>query len=387
MNHKQKKSFVILLSIAGVVAVLALLMSLLSGGENDPDRWFSTYSSNPEGFKAFFLMLSRLGIQVARLKTDITSAPLSTKSLWILNPSQYPKKEIERLKEWVKEGNTLIITKGRLPLFDFDDEESDDDISPLSILEIPDEESAPSGDDILTRQVDKICYCAYFQAGEVKPVAGRKVILSAENTPLVLEESVGEGKIVYLTQPQMFNNRSIGKADNAVLSYNLTYHFSQHYPVYFGEGISDAPGTWHIVFTPPFLWVSLQVILTVLLFVYGAGKRFGPVRPLPIPPRRSKDEYIYAMANLLLKKGNHAAVSQTIKTDFLRHLYDAAHLPRRAPKSQLIEQLHNRYQIPRAGLERLLKNLSFPESLSEKEWLETINQMENVIRELDKWKR
>lgn len=390
MNHR--KPFILFLSIAGIIVVLVILLSLFSNNsaKDEQENWFGTFSTEPQGYKAFYLMLLRLDIPVKHLTNDISSESDEVKSVWVLNPFVVSHKQKADLREWIEKGNTLITTGRRLS-FLLDEEKQDNDIGREflidSIFSRPNSESAPEGDEVLLKQVDRVFFYdrdkAKDEQSKTKTVDdSKRIILSAGQMPLLIEETVGEGRIIYLLQPQMFNNENINKADNAVLAYNLAYNFAGDSTICFDEGIREYSSTWHLLFTPPFLWVSLQIILASLIFIYASSRRFGPIKPLPLAPRRSKDEYIYALANLLLKKRNNHAILEIIRSDFFLWLHRTVGIPTSASQLQIAEELHTRYGVEPEKLQFIFNNIEKSKSLSEQEWLTTINKIEEAKKEV-----
>ena len=65
------------------------------------------------------------------------------------------------------------------------------------------------------------------------------------------------------------------------------------------------------------------MLLLTALVVWHSAARFGPLRSEPPPGRRSKEEFLDAMAELLSRKGDRAEAFRTVRDDFRRRLEEA----------------------------------------------------------------
>src|SRR5262249_62147547 len=78
------------------------------------------------------------------------------------------------------------------------------------------------------------------------------------------------------------------------------------------------------------------------LLLWSAAPRFGPVRPTPPPARRSKEEFLDALAVLLRRKGDYADAYRTVRRDLRRRIEADLGLPADTPVEQTIRQAERR---------------------------------------------
>ena len=103
---------ILLLLFTGTAAVWVMLMGTVS------HRWAlstaSTYYSGPAGCKALYLELQELKLPVTRFQKPFSRLNREKGVLVIANPERVPftKREISFLKEWVQDGNRLILFQG-----------------------------------------------------------------------------------------------------------------------------------------------------------------------------------------------------------------------------------------------------------------------------------
>src|SRR4051812_19429534 len=102
------------------------------------------------------------------------------------------------------------------------------------------------------------------------------------------------------------------------------------------------------------LAVTLQPLALAALVLWSVAPRFGPVRPVPPPSRRSKEEFLDAVADLLRRKGDHADAFRTIQLGLRRRMESALGLPADVPVADLAPQAERRRGVPADSVARWL---------------------------------
>src|SRR5262249_15016120 len=150
----------------------------------------------------------------------------------------------------------------------------------------------------------------------------------------------------------------------------------------FYHGLRDRPDVLALLWQPPMRWVTLQVLVFGGLVLWWAAPRFGPLRPLPPPNRRSKEEFLDALAELLHRKGDTADAFRTLRRDLLHRLETELGLPPGTPPEQVVAAAARRRG---AAAERYLPILTAdapPGGRGPSALLEAIHELDAASREL-----
>jgi hypothetical protein len=203
--------------------------------------------------------------------------------------------------------------------------------------------------------------------------------------PLVSIFQRGRGQIWLVQRPEVFRNERIRDADNAVvicrLADAITHDGAE--PIQFDEFHRvkpDRPSAVELLTRPPLLWATLHGIAAVALLLWRFMPRFGPLIPALTSRRRSKEEFLDAMANLLERKGAYAEAYEIVRNALRRDLEQALGAPAKTPPSDLAEQASRRW--PGLNEERLLALLSDRQlPRGHYDFVVAINELERLRRE------
>jgi hypothetical protein len=171
----------------------------------------------------------------------------------------------------------------------------------------------------------------------------------------------GKGQIWLVNRPEFLTNKLLQKADNAVLFCRMVQAMlaRRSGPVAFDEyvhGLRDRPGVAQLLFRPPALWVTLQCIFLGGLILWHFMPRFGQIRPMPVSRRRSKEEFLDAMATLLERKADYADAYRTAREELLRDLERELGLPAGATAEHLAQEVNHRHRLADSKLQALGKD-------------------------------
>jgi hypothetical protein len=303
---------VLLLALAGMMGIGRPQPSATSG---------SSYDASPHGIRAAYLLLEGLGYDVAASRRLAVG-----KVRWMLfprpsllesarrrrlveddaGPSVVNEGDMLALRRWVESGGTLLVAEdGR----QFAEQlgvrvETFERPGNLEIDLLGDKRTVSGGsiDVVLTDQPDSVW-----------PPTGE---------PLASIFRKGKGSVWIVHRPGFVLNEHLREADNAIVLCRLADATAGGERIHFDEffhGLRERPGVAELLLKPPALWVTLQALIVLGLVLWRALPPFGAVRGLPPVRRRSKEEYLDAMANLLAMKGAyreaHAAVRDALTRD------------------------------------------------------------------------
>lgn len=143
--------------------------------------------------------------------------------------------------------------------------------------------------------------------------AGRNILVNAK---------YGYGEITILTDPYVVSNAGISLVDNAQLGVNLVtaggglVAFDEYHQ---GYGSNQNRFIQYFAGTPV-IAIFAQIALIVAFVFYSQSRRFARPVPEPEPDRRSKLEYVSAMAELQQRTQAYDLAIENIYSDFRRRV-------------------------------------------------------------------
>ncbi|MCW5955035.1 MAG: DUF4350 domain-containing protein [Pyrinomonadaceae bacterium] len=148
------------------------------------------------------------------------------------------------------------------------------------------------------------------------------VHLTATDRNILVEVKHGLGSISFLSDPYVVSNAGVSLVDNAQLGINLVtaggglIAFDE-----FHQGYGSNQNRFFQFFAgTPVIAVFAQLALIAAFVFYSQSRRFGRPVPEPEPDRRSKLEYVSAMAELQQRTQAYDLAIENIYSDFRRRV-------------------------------------------------------------------
>ncbi len=356
-------------------ATILMLMGLamVFGKQPEQPRVGTSYDASSGGFRAAYLLLEALGYAVDRAKR-----PTGGAARFVLFPTAAQDKA-DLLDSWVREGGILILG--------VDKEEFGRHLG-MNLRcgvvsrpghnggeeEEPKEEPA-SGAGIARLAGGSIRVEWPGQAGDVWVQAGDK--------PAITMYSRGRGEIWLLNRPEFLTNRLLQQGDNAVLLCRLAEAVLHGrsgklaFDEYF-HGMHERPGVTELLLQPPALWITLQGLLLLGLLLWRFVPRFGDPRPEAPVRRRSKEEFLDAMAALLERKEDYAEAFRTAREDLVREIERDLGLPAGTPAKQILAEAQRRRAIRSADFHQLLTADGLSQGAGKMAFVKALQELENA---------
>jgi hypothetical protein len=293
-----------------IVFTALLVLAVLNRGETYPP--YSTYSPRPDGTKALTLLLEEEGVTAARLRTVV---PDGQGLMFVQNDTFLSDQEWEQIFSWVKEGNTVLWTGYYSAyIFDYFGFKEQPGFGVADVHPVTSEHP-------LLADVQELT----LGWGRLQRHASMSFAYGDDGGIFLSETTLGDGRIVLLSQPEMFTNRYIGRSDNLILFLNILRLYSGG-GIWFNEyahgftmvDTDTAMVTWQLRL------VLFQLLLGVLLLYYYWGKRFGRPVPLLVDNEVIAGEYVRSLANIYRQgKARHLvlnSINQGFRADLSRYL-------------------------------------------------------------------
>jgi hypothetical protein len=350
-------------AVPAATALLLIGLAVLIGKPPEMGRKGSSYDPSDPGFRAAYLLLDELGYPVERSKR-----PAGGAARWVLYPSAAQDRAVE-LDGWINRGGTVILA---------DDKTEFARHLGLEVkvhqLEVELRDEPASGAGIARLAGGKV----YVEGPKLSGVAWAK----AGGRPMVTRYQRGRGEIWLVNRPEFLTNRLLKEADNAILFCRLAdaaldrrsgkLSFDEYF-----HGMHEKPGVAELLFEPPTLWVTLEGLLLVGLLLWHYVPRFGTFRPETPTRRRSKEEFLDALAFLLERKGDYAEAYRTAREEFVRDVErDLGVPPGTGPEQLLLEAA--RRPIRPEKLRRVLGADALPPGAGKPAFVQALNELEST---------
>jgi hypothetical protein len=302
---------------AAVVLVLALV-AMLAGSPPRPPRPGSSFDAGPGGVRAAFLLLEGLGTDVS-----VSKRVAGGGACWVLFPRAAEGEE-SALDVRVRGGGRVLLADNgeRFAAGLGLAVEAGQGGGAETDLRVGDEQLrlAP-GKDLVTphSRPDRV-----WPPGADEPLAG------------IFRH--GKGEVWLLYRPDFLRNDRLRDADNAVILCRLAEAFADKDRIVFDEffhGMRERPSAAELLLRPPALWVTLQGLALLGVLLWRSAPRFGALQNPEAPRRRSKEEYVDALAHLLALKGAYDEGARAVRDALSRDLEQALGLPPEAPPREL----------------------------------------------------
>jgi len=183
------------------------------------------------------------------------------------------------------------------------------------------------------------------------------MLLASGDKTILVDYPYGAGRIVYLSDPYIVSNAGIALVDNLQLALNLAgsdgvIAFDEYHQ---GYGASGHP-LYNYYENTPIPAMFAQFALLIALLIYTKGRRFARPIPLPVADRRSKLEYVAAMAELQRRARTYDLAIENIYARVRRELARFAGVDNTTVKcEELAARVAERSKINREELETVMR--------------------------------
>jgi len=209
--------------------------------------------------------------------------------------------------------------------------------------------------------------------------------------PLALEIPVGPGRLIAVSDADVFSNRNLPRSENAVFLADLLAHYGRPggavlFDEYHHGDVAGGPdgSVWEALGRPLQL-ALIQVFLAALCLMVLLGGRFGPPIPTGRDLARSSADYVASLASLYRRAGASGTALETLYRQFLRDVCGQLALPPDVNLERLAEVAARRGQVDKERFRRLLATCELrldSGKVTEAELLDLTRQMESIRKEI-----
>ncbi|HEY5094836.1 MAG TPA: DUF4350 domain-containing protein [Candidatus Eremiobacteraceae bacterium] len=333
-----------LLVVAGFATVAYLQMQAQISAVPQFDTQ-STYDAKPGGYRAVYEVLGREGVRVQQFERHPAYLDGSIDVFVVSDAEVGPsltiplqQADIDAIGAWVKAGGSLLVIGHAY--------RGDPALKMAAIARTggPNDRARPIISSALTdgvRSVDGTSTNRIPFAG-----AQRQIPAVADTAGAVVATySLGKGSVIVVSDPTLFQNRNLARADNARLAYDLvTANAGPRGVVAFEEfshGHQVAETFLSVLPVPARVGLAIVGIALLALLV-ATFFRFGPVVPQSDDSERTSAEYLSSMAALLARGGATRKALRDVADAAIHGLAESLGLHDSAPVALLAARLRGR---------------------------------------------
>jgi Domain of unknown function (DUF4350) len=369
----------------------ALLLAMLAGTVvlSPPEEQLvspvpSTYSGQPGGAEAAYLLLSQLHYPVRRWEDAPADLPSGLDNLLLIlaEPTQPPtRREQQAIVEFVNQGGHVLFTGENISTF-FPD-------ASLSWVS-PNKEwktFSPVIPTDLARRAQHITLQvkAYWD----KLDSSQFALYGEAGLPVVVRWRLGEGEILWWAGSTPLTNAGITRDNNLAFFLNSVSNWSpdKPYQIYWDEYFhGQRSSLWSYMGKTSLRGGLLQLGLAGLAVIFTFSRRSGPVYAPPHLSRLSPLEFVDTLGGLYERA--HAA-SSAVSVSRLRLrvlLTRQLGLPRDVPDAALAQAAEQRFGWKNSGLAELLERSGAASSdalLRPRDGLDLVQRLERQAAKLE----
>ena len=299
-------------ALAGVLVAFGLISVAIRGvdvgGEDDKEGVPSVEHRGTAGLRALYLACGSLGLPVGTCHRFPADLDGDVAALVVIGGRMEAPADRAALTEWVERGGRLLVGDAARPV-EGGNAGNFARILPLSAPSGTRPGEGASGWD-LHADAPRASRCL---DPESLPRGARVIVRAGgeeENRPWIASWPVGSGEVTVLAEADFLTNAGLESPGAGVLAVRLVENLASGRRVDFLEsihGYAESPsmfgGPARMIFTTTAGHLTVQLGAAALLLLLGGVPRFGRVRRVLLPPRRSGEEHVDAVAGLLVAAG------------------------------------------------------------------------------------
>jgi Domain of unknown function (DUF4350) len=302
--------------LAGALTIIVIVRIVAAAGSSSSTQ-FSVENTRPDGTKAFYLWLSRIGYRVVQESSPSDNAwglsPRGSTLIVMSANATLSTAQTEGIAGWVTQGGRLVVaTEGRVGA---------DLLGRLGLSVVP-----SVGSDVRVAQPVLLAPPVRVVSGTAAAVTNdqpaESTALAAFDGSVLTGTDVGRGHVWLLTEPHLLDNEHLALADNRRVGLNLVGPPGT--TVVFDEAsASNAAAPASGASTD---WLTTTVWGVFLLFGFGvlatyrwlSGWRLGPAVVPILDLHRPQTEYVESLGRLLRRARKRSEILQTYQRSLQR---------------------------------------------------------------------
>ena len=367
-----------ILFIGGAVLLLLLTASVVlapPGGEYNSIP--STYSGQPGGAEAAYLLLSQLRYPVKRWESSPVELQANPRRalLILAEPVQLPsEKEKKALASFVEAGGHVLFTGANIRAFFT--EASDPKVREIDSVET----YRPVIPNRLARGAQTVSFRALAYWGSLSH--SQLALYGEPDFATVVSWNLGRGEILWWAGSTPLTNIGITKDDNLTFFLNALRDWPSGaaYEIYWDEYFhGQRSSLWSYMAKTSLAWGLLQIGVIAFALLFTFSRRSGPIFTPAEVSRLSPLEYVETLGGLYERAGAASSAVAISYQRFRSILTRQLGLPLSTTDKELGHAAEERLGWKESGISELLQqaaNASHAEKLPRSEALDLVQKLE-----------
>jgi hypothetical protein len=388
-----------ILLVGALFVLLALLNFFFFTGsreskENESNGNRSTFAATPFGTLAYYTLLQESGYPVTRLVQPYStlqgSSDIGTLVIVSLPAASNPNaEEINALNRWIQGGGLLIIIDREIAL------EFSGNIQVHTTAAYIASPVRPVQPTTLARGVRQL---SVSNPSSYVTVSGNSAIIDfADNLGAVVADTkVGNGRVVFITEPHIVANNGIEEDDNLALALNVLQDrpagkkiaFDEYHHGYGKGGLFGSNSMLGYFNGTPVPWILLQLVAMSLLLIYSRGRRFARPIPLKTDRRTTNLEFVSSMATIARLARASGLAMENIYSEFRRRLCHYVGVGRDIDSPRLAKEVAIRSRMSERDLRDVMarcEKIIRGGRASDSEMLSLVTRIRDIEADLKLW--
>ena len=403
---KKGKIYIILVVLA-ILSIVAIEMT-----KPKAINWFPSYATHhkiPFGSYVFNEQLKRVSDDVTIVERPpfeyLKDNTITGTYLFYNGGIAFGKEELNRLLDWVSEGNTLIVSA-----VDFEEKLKDTlNIATKSVNIIDNFNNEyqvklmnPLLDDKKSYKYERASTFFHFNKidtletsviGLIDKYRGENAIIK-DSLISSIKQPFGDGEIILNTFPQAFTNYFILKSPNQNYTAGLLSYIDTSKPIYVdtyyktGKTYYTSP-MYLFLNTKSLKWAYYLVLIGALIYIIFEGKRKQRAIPIVKPLKNQTVDFTRTIANMYYEKGKHKDIAHHKVQHFLEYIRNTLHLLTSEINDSFIKNLaarSNNSVEDTQTLFKLINGLNQKSNINNTE-LERLNTLIENFKSHNQWKK
>jgi hypothetical protein len=239
-----------------------------------------------------------------------------------------------------------------------------------------------------------------FKSKDCIPIIGKEDAMLLADCPLRSSGDTSGARVYVLSDPDLLNNHGLRLGDNAKIALdflgskaddrNIVIDYSRSVWLRDPSSEPERERTWADLlrfFEQPFLTLWISAGLVLLLALWRAALRYGPIRPDASAPGASKSLAVRARARLMRLSGQDGALAREYAAARIaataEALFGVAHARHYASEDEFLKYADRRHPAQAPRLRGILSEIrALPAHLPASEAIHHIDKLEQVLEHI-----
>ena len=356
----------------------------------------TSFGDTPNGYRAAYELLRRLPVPVSRSFSD--PAALAKGTLWLVDPPALcgPGERLatagdydadSSLAQWVRRGGNLVVfldagstascdAVGGLELPAFEPPFCEDGVEDGSESDLAEVAKKPA---TIRMNGPLVPSARRLEAGlhTFVPDSSWEAVLDGDGHPFVVEQALGDGRVVVVADAGVMSNRSLDRFDSALFVVDLVHQYGDPWIDEWMHGFRSHESLPLFLLGSPALPVFCGVaLLAMALAWYGAVVPPRTPQSRLLPP--SLESSIDALAAAYAATADYPALHERYRHYAIGRLRHSLGLTSDTPLEVVADSLERRRRIPRERVRALFERAS---AADRGDMLQQIHRLDQLIQE------